>query len=269
MLTGESVPVTVEPASQVTGATVNTSGRLVVRATAVGADTALAQMVRLVEEAQEGKAEVQRLADRIAAWFVPAVVVIAVVTFVTWALLGPAPALAYAVVNAVAVLIIACPCALGLATPMSIMVGVGRGAGAGILIRNAEALEAMEKVNTLVVDKTGTLTEGKPKLVSLVTAPGAGDERAMLALAGGLERGSEHPLAAAIIAGAKERGVGARGRRELRVAHRPEDHGHVRGPPGRAGKPKADGRIARGCRVDRRAGGKPPSRGADGYVPRR
>ena len=204
MMTGEPIPVEKQKGDKVIGGTINATGSFVLRAKKVGRDTLLARIVQMVSEAQRSRAPIQRLADVVAAWFVPAVVLVAIVTFVAWALLGPAPALAYAIVNAVAVLIIACPCALGLATPMSIMVGVGRGAKAGVLIRNAEALEAMEKVDTLVVDKTGTLTEGKPKLVSVEALPGQ-DELELLAMAAGLERGSEHPLAAAIVAGAAER----------------------------------------------------------------
>ncbi len=204
MMTGEPIPVEKQPGDKVTGGTVNATGSFVLRAEKVGRDTLLARIVQMVSEAQRTRAPIQRLADVVSAWFVPAVVIAAVVTFVVWALFGPRPALAYAIVNAVAVLIIACPCALGLATPMSIMVGVGRGAKAGVLIRNAEALEAMEKVNTLVVDKTGTLTEGKPQLVSVVALPGQ-NEMELLKFAASLERGSEHPLAAAIVAGAGER----------------------------------------------------------------
>jgi Cu+-exporting ATPase len=178
------------------------------RAERVGADTLLAQIVRMVGEAQRSRAPIQRLADQVSAWFVPAVVMVAVLTALAWGLLGPEPRLAYALVNAVAVLIIACPCALGLATPMSIMVATGRGALAGVLIRDAEALETLEKVDTLLVDKTGTVTEGKPHLVSVGTAEGASDAE-ILALGAGLERGSEHPLAAAILAGAAARGVSA------------------------------------------------------------
>jgi Cu+-exporting ATPase len=210
MMTGEPIPVAKQPGDKVVGGSINATGGFIMRAERVGRDTLLARIVQMVGDAQRSRAPIQRLADVASAWFVPAVVIIAIATFIAWALLGPAPALAYAVVNAVAVLIIACPCALGLATPMSIMVGIGRGAGAGVLIRNAEALEAMERVDTLVVDKTGTLTEGRPKLVSFIAAAdagGAGDKRELLALAAGVERGSEHPLAAAIIAGAKERGV--------------------------------------------------------------
>jgi Cu+-exporting ATPase len=204
MVTGESIPVEKGPEARVTGGTVNGTGGFVMRADRVGADTLLAQIVRMVAEAQRSRAPIQRLADLVSAWFVPAVVVVAAVTALAWGLFGPEPRLAYALVNAVAVLIIACPCALGLATPMSIMVGTGRGAQAGVLIKNAEVLETLEKVDTLVVDKTGTLTEGRPRLVSVVAAEGA-TEAEVVAVAAGLERGSEHPLAAAILAGAAER----------------------------------------------------------------
>ncbi len=206
MVTGEPMPVEKNPGDAVIGGTVNTTGGFVMAATKVGAETLLARIVALVGEAQRSRAPVQRLADLVAAWFVPAVVVVAVVTFIVWVLFGPDPALAYALVNAVAVLIIACPCALGLATPMSVMVGVGRGAREGVLVRNAEALERMEKVDTVVVDKTGTLTEGKPKLVTVEPVAGFA-ERDLLVMAAALERGSEHPLAAAVVTGAKERGV--------------------------------------------------------------
>jgi P-type Cu+ transporter len=206
MLTGEPVPVEKISGSKVTGATVNGTGTLVMRAERVGADTVLSQIVRMVGEAQRTRAPIQRLADVVAGWFVPAIILVAVVTFAIWATFGPEPRMAHALVNAVAVLIIACPCALGLATPMSIMVGTGRGATAGVLIRNAEALETLEKVDTLVVDKTGTLTEGKPKLVAVVTAENQ-DERDLLRLAASLERASEHPLAQAIMTGAEERSV--------------------------------------------------------------
>jgi len=207
MITGEPIPVEKTPGSKVTGGTVNQTGGFVMRAERVGADTLLAQIVRMVSEAQRSRAPIQRLADQVASWFVPVVLIIAVLTFIVWAVFGPDPRMAYALVNAVAVLIIACPCALGLATPMSIMVGTGRGAAAGVLIRNAEALETMEKVDTLVVDKTGTLTEGKPRLVSVVPAPGF-TEAEVVALAASIERGSEHPLAAAIVSGAAERKTG-------------------------------------------------------------
>jgi Cu+-exporting ATPase len=206
MVTGEPIPVEKTPASKVIGGTVNATGSFVMEATRVGADTLLASIVRMVSEAQRSRAPIQRLADRVSAYFVPAVVVVAALTFAVWATIGPEPRLAFALVNAVAVLIIACPCALGLATPMSIMVGTGRGATSGVLIRNAEALERFERVNTLVVDKTGTLTVGKPKLVGVEPVKGQ-DATELLRLAASLERGSEHPLAAAIVAGAQEKGV--------------------------------------------------------------
>ncbi|MCI0353585.1 MAG: heavy metal translocating P-type ATPase [Acidobacteria bacterium] len=206
MITGESLPVEKAPGSKVTGATVNGAGSLIMRAERVGSETLLAQIVRMVAEAQRSRAPIQRLADAVSAWFVPAVVVIAVATFIVWATVGSEPRLAHALVNAVAVLIIACPCALGLATPMAIMVGTGRGARAGVLIKNAEALELMEKVDTLVIDKTGTLTEGKPQLVSVVTAGGMAESE-VLRFAASLERRSEHPLAAAIVAGSLKRGL--------------------------------------------------------------
>ena len=206
MITGEPVPAEKNPGDKVTGATVNTTGSFVMCAERVGSDTVLAQIVAMVAEAQRSRAPIQRLVDTISAWFVPAVIIIALATFVAWSILGPAPAMGFALVNAVAVLIIACPCALGLATPMSIMVGTGRGARAGVLVKNAEALELMEKIDTLVVDKTGTLTEGKPRLVG-VTAIGTDDENELLRLVASLERGSEHPLAAAIVKGAEERGL--------------------------------------------------------------
>ena len=206
LVTGEPIPVEKEPGTRVTGGTVNGTGGFVMRADRVGADTLLAQIVRMVGEAQRSRAPIQRLADQVSAWFVPAVVAIAALTALAWGLVGPEPRPAYALVNAVAVLIIACPCALGLATPMSIMVASGRGALAGVLIKHAEALETLEKVDTLLVDKTGTLTEGKPSLVSVVAADET-SETEILALAAGLERGSEHPLAAAILAGADGRGV--------------------------------------------------------------
>jgi Cu+-exporting ATPase len=205
MVTGESVPVEKGPGSRLTGGTVNTTGSLLMRAERIGQDTLLAQIVRMVGEAQRSRAPIQRLADVLASWFVPAVLVAAVLTAIVWGLFGPAPQFAHALVNAVAVLIIACPCALGLATPMSIMVGTGRGARAGVLIRDAAALETLEKVDTLVLDKTGTLTEGKPRLVSVMPMQGVSPE-ALLAAAAGLEQGSEHPLASAVIAGAAERG---------------------------------------------------------------
>jgi Cu+-exporting ATPase len=206
MVTGEPIPVEKEAGTQVTGGTVNGTGTFVMEAKRVGADTLLAQIVRMVSEAQRSRAPIQRLADTVAGYFVPAVIVVAIATFAVWSQYGPEPRLAHALVNAVAVLIIACPCALGLATPMSIMVGTGRGAEAGVLIRNAEALEILEKVTTLIVDKTGTLTEGKPRLVTLAPQHPL-DEAGLLRYVASLENVSEHPLAAAIVAGAKERNV--------------------------------------------------------------
>jgi Cu+-exporting ATPase len=203
MITGESIPVLKEAGSRVIGATVNTTGSFIMRAERVGKETLLARIVQMVSQAQRSRARIQRLADRVAAWFVPAVIAIAVLTFVVWSFFGPEPRLAYALVNAVAVLIIACPCALGLATPMAIMVGTGRGARAGVLIKNAEALEIFEKVDTLVFDKTGTLTEGKPTVESVVAVSG-GNEIELVRLAASLERGSEHPLASAIVAAARQ-----------------------------------------------------------------
>jgi Cu+-exporting ATPase len=202
MVTGESVPVEKEAGGRLIGATVNGTGSLIMRAERVGSETLLAQIVQMVSQAQRTRAPIQRLADRVAAYFVPAVIAVALVTFIVWSLLGPQPRLAHALVNAVAVLIIACPCALGLATPMAIMVGTGRGAQTGVLVRNAEALEILEKVDTLVIDKTGTLTEGRPTLESVVAAPGV-DETELVAVAASLEQGSEHPLAAAIVNAAK------------------------------------------------------------------
>jgi Cu+-exporting ATPase len=206
MVTGESIPVEKAPGARVTGGTVNGTGSLVMKAERVGRDTLLSRIVQRVGEAQRSRAPIQRLADKVAAVFVPTVIAVSVLTFVVWALVGPEPRLAHALVNAVAVLIIACPCALGLATPMSVVVGMGKGAGVGVLIRDAEALELLEKVDTLVVDKTGTLTEGKPKLVSVMAVEGM-DEARLLHLAASLERGSEHPLAAAVVAGAEARGA--------------------------------------------------------------
>jgi Cu+-exporting ATPase len=204
MISGEPVPVEKQPGDPVTGATVNGTGSLLMRAERVGQDTMLAQIVRMVAEAQRSRAPIQALADKVSAWFVPAVVLVAAMAFAVWSIVGPEPRLSHALVNAVAVLIIACPCALGLATPMSIMVGTGRGAMAGVLVKSAEALELMETVDTLVVDKTGTLTIGKPKLVA-IQAAGDFAEQDVLRLAGALEKGSEHPLAAAIVEGAEER----------------------------------------------------------------
>jgi len=206
MVTGEPIPVEKRPGDRVVGATMNDTGSLVIRAEKVGADTLLARIVAMVAEAQRSRAPIQKLADTVSAYFVPAVIAIAIATFVVWALVGPEPRMAHALVNAVAVLIIACPCALGLATPLSIMVATGKGATVGILFRNAEAIEVMRNVDTLVVDKTGTLTEGKPRLVSIIAIPGFTDQE-ILRVAAGLEVGSEHPLATAIVAGADARGA--------------------------------------------------------------
>ncbi len=210
MVTGESIPVEKNEGDTLIGATVNGTGSLLMRAEKVGADTLLAQIVTMVSEAQRSRAPIQKLADVVAGYFVPTVVLIAIVTMIVWGLVGPEPRLAYAIINAVAVLIIACPCALGLATPMSIMVGTGKGAMLGVLIKNAEALEVMEKIDTLVVDKTGTLTEGKPRLVAVV-ANDDFDEVTVLRLAASLERASEHPLAEAIVRGAEEKGISLAG----------------------------------------------------------
>ena len=206
MISGEPVPVEKIPGETLTGATVNGTGSLLMRAERVGRDTMLSQIVRMVAAAQRSRAPIQALADKVSAWFVPSVVLVSVLAFFVWNWFGPSPPLAHALVNAIAVLIIACPCALGLATPMSIMVGTGRGATAGVLIKNAEALELMEKIDTLVVDKTGTLTIGKPKLIAVETVNGSSEDD-VLRLAASLERGSEHPLAAAIVEGAVERAL--------------------------------------------------------------
>jgi Cu+-exporting ATPase len=243
MLTGEPMPVEKRPGDAVIGGTVNTTGSFVMTATKVGSETVLARIIQLVGEAQRSRAPVQRLADLVASWFVPAVVAVAALTFVVWALFGPPPALAFALVNAVAVLIIACPCALGLATPMSVTVGVGRGATEGVLIRSAEVLELMEKVDTVVVDKTGTLTEGKPQLVTVLPAGGL-SEADLLRLAAGLEAGSEHPLAAAVVQGAEDRGV------------TPAAAGGFKSVPGKGARGTADGRaVALGNRAMMEAAG--------------
>jgi Cu+-exporting ATPase len=202
MISGEPIPVEKVREAKVTAGTVNGTGGFVMRAERVGADTLLAQIVKMVSEAQRSRAPIQRLADRVASYFVPAVILSATITFIVWYFAGPQPRFSHALVNAVAVLIVACPCALGLATPMAIMVGTGRGARAGVLIRNAEALETFGKVDTLIIDKTGTLTEGKPRLSAVIPQPGI-DENDLLQLAASLERSSEHPLAAAIVKGAE------------------------------------------------------------------
>ncbi len=208
MVTGEPIPVEKNPGDRVIGATVNTTGSIVMRAERVGADTLLAQIVNMVAQAQRSRAPIQRLVDRVSAWFVPVVIIISIATFIVWAVAGPSPRLVYAIVNAVAVLIIACPCALGLATPMSIMVAVGKAASVGVLFRNAEAIEITRKVDTLVLDKTGTLTEGKPRLMSVLSREMPQEE--LLSLAASVERASEHPLAAAIVGGAEARGMKVR-----------------------------------------------------------
>ena len=245
MVTGEPIPVEKDDRAQVTGGTVNGTGTFVMKAERVGSDTLLAQIVRMVSEAQRSRAPIQRLADKVSAWFVPIVIAVAVLTFVVWSQYGPEPRLAHALVNAVAVLIIACPCALGLATPMSIMVGTGRGAEAGVLIRNAEALEILEQVTTLVVDKTGTLTEGKPRLVTVEPRRAGPTKPAAAADIASLENVSEHPLAAAIVAGARERGIASRRRQRLRIGHRQGRHWDGRGPSGRIGNVKHDGVAVR------------------------
>jgi Cu+-exporting ATPase len=206
LVTGESMPVTKQPGDTVIGGTMNQSGSFVLRADKVGRDTVLAQIVQMVAQAQRSRAPIQRLADRVSAWFVPLVIAVAALAFFAWALWGPEPRLAFGLIAAVSVLIIACPCALGLATPMSIMVGIGRGAQMGVLIKSAEALELLERVDTIVVDKTGTLTEGRPKVTAIRAVPGVGESE-LLRLAASLERASEHPLAAAIVAAAGERGL--------------------------------------------------------------
>jgi P-type Cu+ transporter len=231
MITGESIPVEKWPGERAIGATINGTGTLVVRAERVGSDTVLAQIVRLVADAQRSRAPIQRLADRVSAVFVPAVIVSALATFGIWALLGPEPRFAHALVNAVSVLIIACPCALGLATPMSVMVAAGKGAGVGVLFKNAEAIETFRKVDTLVVDKTGTLTEGRPRLISVV--PIRSDEASLLRVASALERASEHPLAAAIVAGAAERGIS------------PPPASHFRSITGQGVQGTVDGQLVR------------------------
>jgi Cu+-exporting ATPase len=230
MVTGEPIPVDKSPGDELVGATVNGNGALLMQAERVGTDTLLARIVRMVSEAQRSRAPVQRIADRVAAWFVPSVVAVAAVAFVVWAIVGPEPRMAYAIVNAVAVLIIACPCALGLATPMAVMVGTGRGAQAGVLFRDAEAIERLRTVDTLVFDKTGTLTEGRPELVDVIPAEGE-DADDVLGLAASLERGSEHPLAAAVVAGAEARGVALRKAESARAV------------PGRGVEGTVDGRA--------------------------
>ncbi len=237
MVTGEPMPSEKTIGDKVTGGTINTTGSFLMRAERVGAETVLSQIVQMVADAQRSRAPIQRVADKVAGYFVPAVLAAAVITFIVWALVGPEPRFAHAMVNAVAVLIIACPCALGLATPMSIMVGVGRGAQAGVLIKDAQAMELMEKVTTLVVDKTGTLTEGKPRLVEVLPIAGF-QPNEMLALAASLEAQSEHPIAAAIVRGAKDRGVALRGVEQFESVTAGGVIGKVDGRDVLVGKPK-------------------------------
>ncbi len=219
MITGEAMPVEKDAGDKLIGGTINGTGALVMRADKIGADTVLARIIAMVAEAQRSRAPIQRMADTVSGYFVPTVIAVAALAFIGWAIWGPAPALAYALIAAVSVLIIACPCALGLATPMSIMVGVGKGAIGGVLIKSAEALERLEKVDTLVVDKTGTLTEGKPRVVAVIPVPGR-SEAEVLALAASLERSSEHPLAAAIVAAASARSSRLEDPAEFAVRHR-------------------------------------------------
>ena len=246
MITGESIPVTKREGDEVIGATMNTSGSFRFAATKVGEDTALHQIMRMVEEAQGSKAPIQRLADRISAVFVPAVIGVAAATFAVWLLLGPEPALTFALLNTVAVLIIACPCAMGLATPTSIMVGTGKGAESGILIKGGEALEGAHKLDTVVLDKTGTLTRGEPELTDVVVADGIREEE-LLRLVASAETGSEHPLGEAIVRGAKDRGLAARrgrrvrgrlGRRHTRPRRGPGGSGRQPPLPLRVGRPR-------------------------------
>jgi Cu+-exporting ATPase len=206
MITGESMPVSKGPGEKVVGATVNQTGSFLMRAERIGSETLLAQIVQMVADAQRSQAPIQKLADTVSGYFVPAVIGIAVITFVVWSIVGPAPRMAYALVNAVSVLIIACPCALGLATPMSIMVGVGRAAQTGVLIKNAEAIEIAEKITRVVTDKTGTLTAGRPEVVSRIVANGA-NERDLLQIAASVESQSEHPLARAVVNAAQKEGI--------------------------------------------------------------
>ena len=261
MITGEPIPVEKKPGDRLIGATVNGTGSVILRAERVGAETMLAQIVRMVADAQRTRAPIQKLADVVAGYFVPAVIAIAVVTFAVWGLWGPTPRMAHALINAVAVLIIACPCALGLATPMAIMVATGKAARSGVLFRNAEAIETMRKIDTLVVDKTGTLTEGKPRLVSVAAAAGSTEEE-VLRFAAAVERGSEHPLAAAILLGAEERkirpekaeefrsvtGKGVIGNRR-RTSGRPRQPGSSRSARNRSGRTRGPRRV----HADRRA----------------
>ena len=252
MVTGESMPVEKTRGDKLIAGTINGTGALVMRAEKIGSDTMLARIVQMVAEAQRSRAPIQRLADIVAAWFVPAVIVTAVIAFIAWTIWGPSPALAYALVAAVSVVMIACPCALGLATPMSIMVGVGRGATAGVLIKNAEALERLEKVDTLVIDKTGTLTEGKPRVVAVIPAAGF-NESSVLSLGASLERSSEHPLGAAIVSSAAQRGLALHEVRDFASLTGKGVVGQVNGRPtaiGNAGLLEEIGASAAGLEAD-------------------
>ena len=244
MVTGESMPVGKDSGAKVIGGTINQAGSLVLRAEKIGRDTMLARIVDLVAKAQRSRAPIQRLADQVAGWFVPAVILAALLAFAAWMIFGPEPRFTFALVAAVTVLIIACPCALGLATPMSIMVGVGRGAQSGILIRDAEALERLEQIDTIVIDKTGTLTEGKPRVVSVIPAEGF-EESALLRLSAGVERGSEHPLGQAILNAARERGLEFRRGHRVRRAGRQGRDRDGRRQEGRDRQCGADGRPER------------------------
>ena len=265
MVTGEPIPVHKQPGDPVVGGTVNGTGTFVMRAERVGSDTLLARIVAMVADAQRSRAPIQRLADRVSGYFVPAVVVVALVTFLVWSRVGPEPRMAYGIVNAIAVLIIACPCALGLATPMSIMVASGKAATLGVLFRNAEAIETLERVDTLVVDKTGTLTQGKPDLESVSWLPGF-DERDVLTAAASLERASEHPLAARHRRGGRDAWPHADARHGVRVTHRQRR----RRPCGRiassrsaiSGSCATSGSTTRSSRGARGAAGRRPDRRA-------
>ena len=267
LVTGESMPVAKSPGDSVIAGTLNQSGGFIMRADKVGRDTLLAQIVQMVAAAQRSQAPIARLADRVASWFVPLVIAIAVAAFAAWSVFGPEPRITFALLAAVSVLIIACPCALGLATPVSIMVGVGRGAQAGILIKNAAALERLEKVDTLVLDKTGTLTEGKPRLVAVIVADGR-NERDVLRLAASLERASEHPLAAAILAAAGERGIDLAEVRDFHSMPGGGVTGQCRRSRGGAWQPKLSCRAWRHGRMAGRGSGAPAARRFDRHFRR-
>ena len=268
MVTGESLPVDKGPGDEVIGATINTTGAFRFRATKVGADTALASIVRMVGDAQATKLPIQRVVDQVAGVFVPAVMIVAIAAFVVWYDLGPTPALAYAVIVAVTVLIIACPCALGLATPTSLTVGMGKGAEQGVLFRGGDALQASRQLDTLVLDKTGTITHGKPALTDVFAAPGFGEDE-VLRLAAAVDRGSEHPLAQAIVAGAAERGLTASEPERFVAVPGTRRRGACRGPGDPARQPQAARRPRhRGGRA-RGAGGGARRGGQDADVPGR